>query len=194
MFDVQTALDGASFDGAVRVAELTGQGMISLRGDLGDATLRDAVSALTGHDIPAPLHAAWSGEVTTVWMSPDELLILLPYADAAGAARDLQGKLAGTHALVHDMSDARSLFRLTGPALRDTLAKLTPADVSPAGLPVGMARRTRLAQVPGAFFLRDAQTADLVCFRSVARYVFDLLKTAADPAGRVGYFEGFPEP
>ena len=28
----------------------------------------------------------------------------------------------------------------------------------------------------------------LICFRSVAGYVFDLLKTAARPGGEVGYF------
>jgi len=48
-------------------------------------------------------------------------------------------------------------------------------------------RRTRFAQVPAAFWMQDDNSAEVVAFRSVAAYVFGLLKTAA-AAGPVGHF------
>ena len=74
----------------------------------------------------------------------------------------------------------RACVTLDGAAARDVLAKLTPADVGPVGLPTGRVRRTRLGQVPVAFWVREGRI-ELVCFRSVATYVFDLLADAADP-------------
>jgi sarcosine oxidase subunit gamma len=51
-----------------------------------------------------------------------------------------------------------------------------------------MFRRSRLAQVPAAFWMPDAETFQIVCFRSVARYMFDLLSIAAQPGSEVGHF------
>ena len=87
-----------------------------------------------------------------------------------------------------NVSDARAVFRIKGPNTREVLAKLAPVDLSPQAFGPGMIRRTRLAQVPAAFWMEDTDTAQLVCFRSVAQYVFDLLKTAAQPGSEVGFY------
>ena len=50
-----------------------------------------------------------------LWMSPDELLILVPYAEAGQAVTVLQEALGDAHHLAVDVSDARAHFRLTGP-------------------------------------------------------------------------------
>ena len=52
----------------------------------------------------------------------------------------------------------------------------------------GMFRRTRMAQVPAAFWMVDDQTFQIVSFRSVADYVFSLLKVAAQPGSGVNFF------
>ena len=98
----------------------------------------------------------------------------------------IQSGLEGAHALVADVSDARSVFTVAGMGAREVLAKLTPADVSPDAFGAGMVRRSRLAQVPAAFWLQDDDT--IICFRSVAGYVLDLLSSAAAPGGEVKYF------
>ena len=72
--------------------------------------------------------------------------------------------------------------------VRGVLAKLTPANLHPDALATGEVRRTRLAQVPAAVWLRDEDTAELICFRSVARYVFDLLSNAARQGTDNGLF------
>jgi len=45
-----------------------------------------------------------------------------------------------------------------------------------------------MAQVAAAFWMDDASTARVVCFRSVADYMFGILTNAADPAADVKYF------
>jgi len=87
-----------------------------------------------------------------------------------------------------DVSDARAVFDLSGPRARDVLAKLCPVDLSQDTFTVGMFRRTRMAQVPAAFWLRGPETFRIVCFRSQAQYVFDLLKVAAQPGSAVEFF------
>jgi sarcosine oxidase subunit gamma len=79
------------------------------------------------------------------------------------------------------------MFILTGErgALRDVLAKITPADM--AALAPGEMRRTRLQQVPAAIWFESETEARVVCFRSVAQYVFDLLALSAQEGGAVGY-------
>lgn len=189
MSEAVSALQGAFAKGAVSVAEIGPQGMITLRGDLSDAKLAAAVQQVTGAEMPGQRKITHAGACAVAWMSPDELLILLPYGDVAAAIAALNAALAGSHFLAVNVSDARALFRVTGaPAhVREVIAKLAPADLSPEAFAPGDIRRTRLAQVAAAFWLTEEGEARIVCFRSVARYAFDLLKTSA-AAGPVRYF------
>jgi sarcosine oxidase, subunit gamma len=187
MSEARSALPGAAFTGIVRVEEAGLRGMVTLRADLGAAKVRKAVKDATGTDIPATRKAALAGGRGALWMSPDELLLLMPHAEAPAVAARLGKALSGVHHLAAEVSDARAVFRLTGDldAAREVLAKLTPADVSPAAFAAGEVRRTKLGQVAAAFWIEDGGIT-VVSFRSVARYVFDLLANAAE--GDVGYW------
>jgi sarcosine oxidase subunit gamma len=81
------------------------------------------------------------------------------------------------------------MFALSGEAraLRDVLAKVTPANMAADVLKPGEMRRTRLQQAAGAIWFESETEARVVCFRSVARYVFDLLAMSAKEGGAVGY-------
>ena len=106
-------------------------------------------------------------------------------SDSAGPmAAQLVASLSDTHALVTGVSDARAMFKISGPLTREALAKLAPVDMSPDGLSQGEVRRTRLAQVPAALWV-EGDDVFVVCFRSVAQYVFDILTTAANPNSAV---------
>ena len=188
MSEAISALMGASSQGYVSVQEAGLRGMISLRGDLASAKLKAAVRKLAGVDVPEPGGVKLAGERGLAWMSPDELLVLGPYGCVAKDATALQKALKGTHHLVANVSDARAVFRLKGAHAREVLAKITPADVSPTAFGPGQMRRSRLAQVAGAFWMVDDETIEIVCFRSVAGYVFGLLENAARPGAEVGYF------
>ena len=73
-------------------------------------------------------------------------------------------------------------------ARREVMAKLAPVDLAPASFTPGMFRRTRIAQVPAAFWMPQEGVFRVVCFRSVAQYVFDVLCVAAQPGSEVGAF------
>jgi len=183
------ALGGAAFEGVVSVRELAPRTMISLRGELASAKMAAAVKNAAGLAVPGRLGAVFGDETAALWMSPDELLLIAPRARQEAALAAAEQALAGSHHLVADVSDARTAFRLEGEGahIRDVLAKLSPADVHPESFPPGTVRRTRLAQVPAAFWMGDDASAEVVAFRSVAAYVFGLLKTAAE-AGPAGHF------
>lgn len=188
MSEVRSALPGAVYEGAARVAEAGPRGMVTIRGDLAAAALKNAATGIAGVDIPGPGQANVAGERGLAWMSPDEFLLLVPHGEADAAVDTLSRALEGTHHLAANVSDARARFTLSGPAAREVLAKLTPSDLDPAGFGPGQFRRTRLAQVAAAFWMTDADTFEIMCFRSQAAYVFEILKLGARPGAEVGYF------
>lgn len=187
MSDPVLPLGGARFEGLVDVQEAGPQGMVTLRGDLSSPEVQEVVTRLTGVRMPAQLGAEVRGENGLLWMSPDELLILVPYRQAGNTVAQLEKALAGQHMLAVNVSDARALFRLRGSHLRDVLSKLAPIDAAPGAFPVGVLRRTRLAQVAAGIWLTDISTGHVFCFRSVADYMFKLLCTAAHPDSTVDY-------
>lgn len=176
--EATSVLAGAVAAGPVSVADAGLCGMVTLRGDLGSDVIAQALAGV-GLAVPAQRRAAMMADRSALWMSPDELLLLVPHAAADSIADALTTALAGTHHLAVNVSDARALLRLTGPDahLREALAKLAPVDM--ALFTPGDIRRTRLGQIACAFWMPAAGTVDLVCFRSVARYAFDLLADAA---------------
>jgi sarcosine oxidase subunit gamma len=183
-----TALGTVRFDGGIAdIAEAPVQGMITLRGNLGAAKVKNAATGVAGVDMPGPRQITCDEERGIAWMSPDELLILCPYADVSANVAKMQKTLGKTHALAVNVSDARAMFRVSGPAAREVLAKLAPVDLRRDQFTPGMFRRTRLAQVAAALWLTEDDCFHIVCFRSQAQYMFDLLKVAAQPGSQVGY-------
>ncbi len=172
-----SALGGVSHKGFATVAEAGLRGMITVRGDLASAAMKKAVKAATGTAVPAQRRIEISGDRAAAWMSPDELLILVPYEAAQATVAALEQALAGSHHLVADVSDARAVFTIGGARAEEVLMKLCPVDV--ATLAPGEIRRTRAAQVAAAFWKSGEEEFTLVSFRSVAGYVMGLLETAS---------------
>lgn len=181
----QSALPSAQARGLIEIREMGLQGMITLRADLAKAA--KAMKKITGVAMPETLMIALGKDCQLAWMSPDELLILCDHTRADALVAELGAALAKVHHLVVNVSDARAMFALTGQGgpLRDVLSKITPANL--ADLPCGEMRRTRLQQVAGALWFETETEARIICFRSVARYVFDLLAVSAAEGGEVGY-------
>lgn len=165
-------------DGFVTVRELGLQGMVTLRGDLGDAVIQGAVEAATGQDMPAQRGILGGLGSGVAWMSPDELMVFCE-AEKAHALADLLGRaLEGRHHLAVDVTDARAVFALEGTAVREVMSKLCPVDMAPGRFEPGEIRRTRMAQIPAAFWMPETGVIHVICFRSVAGYAHDLLLNA----------------
>ncbi|ETX14342.1 sarcosine oxidase subunit gamma [Roseivivax halodurans JCM 10272] len=188
MFDAATTKETTRFEGLVTVEDTGLAGMITIRGARSE--IGGAMSDTVGLPVPETLRVTTDGRRSLAWMSPDELMLFCGHEEAADLAARLAEATARAHALILDMSDARTLFTLTGAeaSLREVLAKLTPADMRTQAFPRGMIRRTRLAQVSGAIWWADDGSLRVMCFRSVADYVRGLLCHAAHPASWVGHF------
>ncbi|WP_395539812.1 sarcosine oxidase subunit gamma [Neotabrizicola sp. sgz301269] len=187
MSDPVSALGGASYDGFAAVRELGPWGMITLRAKPGTKGLDKAVKAAVGLSLPAARQMVWDGPASggrgVGWMSPDEYLLILPYAQVATAMAALEAGLKGQHFLAADVSDARCVFHVAGAKADQVLRKLTPADLD--ALAPGELRRSRLAQAAAAFWAAEGGYT-VVAFRSVAGYVMGLLSHSAQPGSELG--------
>ena len=158
------------------ITPVTGLGMITLRADLDRAG--EALAEAAGLALPGTTGLTTDGSRMLAWMSPDELLLVLPSAERDEALHALTQALMGEHGLAVDVSDARAVFDVTGPRAADVIAKLAPVDA--AMLPEGHLRRTRLAQTAAAIW-RIPGGFRVTGFRSTADYLQLILTNAALP-------------
>lgn len=180
MSDTMTAIPPQQWnDGIARIEAMDLQGMITLRGDLGSVDFKNAATGVGGVDMPGIREACSVGARGVCWMSPDEVLLLCPYNDVEPELEKISGVMGDAHYLAVDVSDARAVFEISGEHARDVLAKLAPVDLAPGRFEPPMFRRTRFAQVAAAFWMAEPDTFRIICFRSQAQYLFDLLKVAA---------------
>ena len=162
------------------ITRINGLGMITIRADLDRAG--DAIAEASGLAVPAMTRIVTDGSRSLGWMSPDELLLVLPVAERADALTTLTDALAGEHALVMDVSDARAVFDVTGPHAADVIAKLMPVDLD--ALPPDGLRRSRAAQTAAALW-RIPGGFRLIGFRSTADYLHLILENAAIPGSQL---------
>lgn len=163
------------------IGRVTGLGMVSIRADLERAG--DAIAEAAGLAIPGMTRIVTDGSRRALgWMSPDELLLILPVAERAEAISALTDALAGEHALVVDVSDARAVFDVTGRHADDVIRKLMPVDLDE--LPPDGLRRSRAAQTAAALW-RIPGGFRLIGFRSTADYLRLILENAAVPRSQL---------
>ena len=158
------------------INQVAGLGMILIRADL--ARAGDAIAEAAGLAIPGRTRFTTDGARWLGWMSPDEMLLMLPHAEVPDAVAALSRALDGHHALVMDVSDMRCVYDVTGRKPGHVIAKLCPADLG--ALPADGVRRTRAAQIACAFW-RNGTGYRIIAFRAVADYLRDVLTLAAAP-------------
>lgn len=158
------------------IRQVDGLGMVQIRADLTRAG--DAIAEAAGLAIPAPNRHVSDGTRLLGWMSPDELLLVVPASETAATLAALTDALSTEHALVQDVSAMRCVFDVTGRKPDQVLAKLSPTDFG--ALPQDGLRRSRAAQVACGIW-RVADGFRVIAFRSVTDYLRGVLTTAAAP-------------
>lgn len=169
----------ASRDG-LTLAELPVPGQINLRGRPSDTAFLAAAGSVLDCRLPvSPNTVQTAGELTVLWLGPDEWLLLTqPGAETAIIAR-LREALAGVHAAVTDVSGNLARLRLAGPAARDVLAKGCSLDLHPRRFQPGQCAQTLIAR--SGVILRqidDRPSYDLLPRRSFAEYLWMWLTDA----------------
>ncbi len=126
------------------VAEPTG-GLVTLRIRAEDRDAQIAAGGALALDLPTtPRRPVRRADLTVHWTAPNAWLLV---GDAAAIVVDLRGALAGHHAAIVDVSDARSRFTIAGSAARACLAKGTGVDLAPTHFAAGDAALTRVADL-----------------------------------------------
>lgn len=140
-------LDKAGGD-RVRLALAPPRAMLNLRGRPGDAHFVSGVREVVGVDLPEAPNR-WNGNEDTVilWLGPDEWLAMVPEGQADDIDRRLRDAIADDPWFsVVDVSHNYAGFELSGPAVRDVLAKGCPLDLHPRSFGRGDCAQTLLAK------------------------------------------------
>ena len=160
----------------VRVASLPAAARIALRAP---AESVPALSAALGVQLPSkPKNSAASGGRTSLWLGPDEWLVI----DETGG--DLLADCVAVEALhsAVDVSHRNVAISVSGPKAEAALGAGSPQDLALAAFPVGACSRTILGKVE-VVLLRTAEDAFRVeCWRSFSDYAFAFLEDAARDA------------
>jgi sarcosine oxidase subunit gamma len=168
------ATELVSFNGLQLVPALA---RFSLRGDLGSLA-----NALSAGNVPISRMAcrALEGELcATLWLGPDEQLLLAPEPHAAQLAQVLQASLANIpHSLV-DVSHRQTAFEVTGSNARLLVNAGCPLDLRDAAFPVGMCTRTLFEKSEIVLWRTAPDTFHIEVWRSFAPYVTGLLAEVA---------------
>ncbi|MFD5815989.1 sarcosine oxidase subunit gamma [Streptomyces sp. NPDC127038] len=145
--------------GAIRLAELPFLAQIDVRLDVKGAAT-DAVGLALGLRLPLePDTVVRAGELTALWLGPDEWLV----AAAAGSQRDLERRIreaVGDEPVsVTDVSAQRTTLLVTGPRARDLLAHGCSLDLHPRAFGPGRCAQTTLGRTQVVLIARDEPRA-----------------------------------
>ena len=147
----------------------------------GDATARSAIGrAFDVAFAEEACRALTRNGRTTLWLGPDEYLLIGPLADSQpGALARIEQAIGGTaHALV-DVSHRQFALELRGPYADVILNGGCPLDLDLGEFPVGMCTRTVFAKADIVLWRTSEDTFRMEVWRSFAGYVTGLLREIA---------------
>ncbi|MFC3572398.1 sarcosine oxidase subunit gamma [Streptomyces yaanensis] len=170
-----------SSGGVVRLAELPFLAQVNIRLDAKGAAA-DAVGLALGLPLPLePETVVRAGELTALWLGPDEWLVVGP----PGTQRDLERRIrsaAGDEPVsVTDVSAQRTTVLVAGPRARDLLSHGCSLDLHPRAFGPGRCAQTNLARTQVVLVARDQPRAGfwVLVRSSFAGYLTDWLLDAA---------------
>jgi sarcosine oxidase subunit gamma len=146
----------------------------------GDAKARAAASAVWGVAFAdQACRAVLAGERATLWLGPNEYLLLDSAGDAGPAAAAIETALGELpHALV-DISHRQTAMQLRGPHAAQILNGACPLDLRIEEFPVGACTRTAFAKADIVLWRMADDTFHLEVWRSFAAYVTGLAREIA---------------
>ena len=154
---------------------------ISVRGNAGDTAFDDACLKALSIKLPSePCTMVQSGELSALWLSPDEWMLILPRAGHAGLMKALRDALSGVRSQVTDNSGGYTQILIEGRNARDVLSHCTVYDLD--HLASGRVVGTTFGKT-SAYLRRAGDGYCLLIRRSFADYIWLFLERAALPYG-----------
>jgi sarcosine oxidase subunit gamma len=146
------------------------------------ALVAEAVRATFGAELPDAPRRAAGRDIAFIWSGPDQWLAHVVPAPTAGMEAVLT-PLAGMAALV-DQSHGRTVLRVTGPRVRDALAKGFPIDLHPRAFGPGDTAVTSVAHIGAQIWQTDAApTYEIAVARGFALSFWHWLEASAAEYG-----------
>ena len=143
------------------------------------AALDRRIAAAFGTGLPRPRRMSRGDDLDIVWSGPDSWL-------AGSGLGDVPSRLAeaaGPDGSVVAAPGSRALLWLTGPRIRDTLAKGCPIDLHNAAFPAGAAAVTAIAHMGVQIWRPNAEGFGLAVSRSYAGSLWSWLKASGAEFG-----------
>ncbi|MBT3660175.1 MAG: hypothetical protein HOB37_00395 [Rhodospirillaceae bacterium] len=177
---MQSALNGIAQPGdfgadqpagpGVTITERQGLQILHVAGDIRDAEFPTQVRHAIGLPLPMSAGETRASQGTRVlWLGPDRWLVATE--DALPALSDA--------AAVNDVGQGRLVLRLTGPRVRDILAKGCPLDLHASAFPTGHCAESLIGHIGVTIDCTADETFDLYVNRSYAAFFWEWLTRAA---------------
>jgi sarcosine oxidase subunit gamma len=181
----QLVASGAPSPEALVVAECRGRALVTV-GGAGPAFAAAARGALGVEPPRTPGTVASAGDVAILALGPTEWLVVDPGRDGWAFERELAAALAAAGGSAVDVSHGRAVLRLSGPSVRDVLARGCPIDLHPRGFTAGSCAQTLFGKINVLLHARaDRDAIELYVGRSYADALADGLMAAAREVGVV---------
>lgn len=146
-----------------------------------DEAGRKAAEGAFGVSLPAePCRSSRQDAKAALWTGPGRWLLLLPKGTAKETAEALRKALQGRHHALIELTQARTVIRAGGPAVRELLSKGGPIDLHPRVFPVGACAMTSLAHVTALIHHAEEDIFDLTVFRSFGLHLWEWLGDAGE--------------
>jgi sarcosine oxidase, subunit gamma len=128
-----------------------------------DGPAAASIGRALGGTLPVvPSTASRFGEVDVLWLGPDEWLLLAPSGQEEALAATVRRAIGEADGAVTDVSAQRTAVALTGPRVREVLARGCSIDLHPKAAPAGSCVQTLLAQTGVTILVRDETSSDFL--------------------------------
>ncbi len=183
LFGVASPVGGFE-GGRVAVRERADIGAVLLTAAVDAARVVGPASGAVGVELPSGAGSVrrGGGGRMGMWLSPRSWLVLCAVEEEGELVRGVNGVFPDKSLHAARFTDALCWLELSGSGAFELLTEGGFVSLERAGVPIGYAKRTLLAQV-AAIVVRESESVWLVAVeRSRARYFRDWLRGAAESA------------
>lgn len=163
--------------------------MLNLRGDPANAAFMQAAEAALGVGLPVGANTRVSaGDVTVLWLGPDEWLVVGPPGNDTRMEKQLSDAVAPQGGYVTDIGESRTVIAVSGVKARDVLAKGCPLDLHSLVFGQDACAQSLVGNVNVALYRAatgpdDPPRFELIVVRSFADFLWRFLEDAAQEYG-----------
>jgi heterotetrameric sarcosine oxidase gamma subunit len=166
---------GADFnrsDGSARLAERSDLGTLLVTAAIDPIAARSELRARLDFDVPLEANATPKADrYRTLWLTPRSWIVQCPADEERALALEINKAFPKKEVHAVPVTDQLCWLELSGAHAPNLLSERGFISLEPAGLPIGCAKRTRLAEVAVIALHLDSQSWLLGVERSRAMYL-----------------------